>query len=1227
VGILSLALGCSQGLADSGEFEVIEAELVDRAVVMKLPDGVRRVRMRVLNEDGVWETCTIAHLNGSEGYLKLRLPDGVEMADVEVAASWTDPFPFEFYQGDSAFEPTEGDGGGGRNGGVVPTGFEDANSDSATVEESDIWKWRDQTLYFFNQYRGLQVVDVSDPSSPERVAGLRIPFSGEQLYLHPSLPTVILLTYDQRTSNGQVLLVEHSEADELTEQNSVPIPGYILESRMVGSILYVVSRQTWQNSVVDPDTGTEHVEWESGLNVSKIDLTDPANPIIAAPLELRNGRYNYWGAQVQATSETLLVSTNTYDSVRRQTISTVHVIDISDPAEDPSLTHHVSIAGQVQDKFSMQIKDDVLTVVSQVWRWQEARQRWASVETFDLSEAPEEVEETLAQLQFANDESITATRFSGELLYVVTVLQIDPLFIIDLTDPSDPQLLGELEVPGFSTHLEPYGDGGLISVGVEGPQLAVSWFDVSNQAEPTLKSRVYVGDENGWSWSEANWDEKAFGYFPNDNLILLPYQGSVPEVGWVNGIQIIEIGEDALLKRGSIEHEFQARRARVVEDAVVSISGQSLKSLDITDPDNPALLSELILAWPADFVFRIGDHLAQIERGQNYGYYGGGSSNARLHISSVEDPDDRLSFLDLPAGTVVGARLEDSSLHLAQTEVEWMEYEDGERENVQRFTASVVDLSEPLSPVLRGSDTLSRKSEYPYYGLGSDYKGGRLPDGTLVWYPSGQGSFYFYDFGLRDDRIGFPFYSSSGSVYTVDINDGNQPVVLSCVELLDRNFVEGEYSNAWPEGAIQLRDETLYFGLLSSEYVEQEGQPLRWVTSHRLGQLDLGNPAKPVSRDLVEIPGTFEQITDNSGGGLFIITSKYQYLNDGEGRRTDFRVQASAFDGIQAYLVDELVEEDYRYGPKLFSGPYVLLSETDYQGETYATRLKTYEWLQTGSFQFHHSLVFSGALYNLGLVDELLVGLSNGEIRFSDFKNPGVPAPSMLSFPVRYFWSPIDRIETFNRDAAYLPLGWFGVQSLDFDGAFAATGTLSQAQAVVAESNEWMPVNLELLRLTPAGQDLDGIGVLSEADLWIYADAAERLSYEEWVREALSLGESDSLPAMAEDYDGDGLSNGFEFYTGSDPGDSGDAFPIESRVTLDSDGSRHITFRLNENPSAADGMYLVPQYSDDLQNWVTAPGMFETSQEVFSTAPRVKYLEPLGVREKRFFRIIISSDN
>ncbi|MDG2167029.1 MAG: hypothetical protein P8L44_03785, partial [Opitutales bacterium] len=218
----------------NGEFEGIDAELTDRAVVLQLPEGVRRIRLRILDEAGNWETHTIAHLKGTEGFLKLRVPDVVDEDDLEVSASWSDPFPYEFYAGDSTFDPSEPDGNTNRAG---VSGAEDGSAQSVsdtTVEESDIWKWRNSTLYFFNQYRGLQVIDAADPAAPKRVATMRVPFGGEQMYLHPTEDMVILLTYNGNTGNGQVLLVDHEESDVLTEKLAVDVPGYILESRLVG---------------------------------------------------------------------------------------------------------------------------------------------------------------------------------------------------------------------------------------------------------------------------------------------------------------------------------------------------------------------------------------------------------------------------------------------------------------------------------------------------------------------------------------------------------------------------------------------------------------------------------------------------------------------------------------------------------------------------------------------------------------------------------------------------------------------------------------------------------------------------------------------------------------------------------------------------------------------------------------------------------------------------------
>ena len=1220
-------------------FEVVDAELVDRAVTLKAPEGARRIRLRVRTADGEWETCTLAHLSGREGFLKLRLPDGVEEADIEVAASFTDPFPFEFYEGQTEFDPEQGDGGAARlsPGDAELTAFVADGQEGETVEESDIWKWRGDTLYFFNQYRGLQVIDVADPASPKRLASMRVASSGEQLYLHPEADFAILLAYNYSTGTGEALLVEHTAENELIERAAIRVPGYILESRMVGNILYIVSRNAWQESIVDPDTGIEHISWKSGLSILKVDLANPAEPIVSDPLDLQNDQYDYWGGQVQATSDALMIATSAYDSQLRQSVSAVHVIDISDPMEEPSLAFQAPVKGQVLNKFNLHLRDDILTVVSQVWRWTENRQRYASVETFDLTQPSGQRAEALASMELANNETITASRFSGDLLYLVTVLRVDPLFVISVADPADPQLLGELKVPGFSTHLEVWDDS-LISVGVEDSRIAISWFDVSNPSNPTLASRVYVGDEEGWSWSEANWDEKAFGFFPNDGWILLPYQGYDSGKGWSSGVQLIQMGEKELLKRGSIEHEFQARRARVLEGAVVSISGQSLKSLDISDPDEPRLLSELTLAWPADFVHRVGEYLVQLERGPSYWWGSQSQESGKLHVSPVDDPDALIFSLELEDGRIAGSYLTDDCLVIAQER--FLEPNEGDevQHPVTRFANTIIDVSDPANPSVSGIDTFDIEND-GWYGYGSDYRAGLLSLGALLWYP-GELNFYFFAEpgigGARTDAF-FPYYPSSGRAITVSIEDKTQPLILASTSLAGDQDEDRADSNRWPEGGMKLLNDFLYFGLLESSYEETPEQGGRWLARHRLGQLDLSNPAFPRNLDLVEIPGTFESMLASESGGRILFTSSHRSYNTGNSWTRESLIQASAFDGIKAYLLDEIDLGDRGYGPKIFKDEYIVIGYTDYSSGGSISELTFYEWLETGSFLERNKLQQSGAIYRMGIVDQLLFAPGTGSMNVIDFSDPGDPELNVVAFPNRNFWQRIDLIDVYERQFAYLPLGWQGVDTLDFDVAFEALAASSERSgdglrdnwALVASqdgSEASTIIDLDSLSKTSALGNLI-LSSLEESRDWSFSDASEKIGYSDWISDVLELGEGEEIPSGDADTDGDGLSNAWEFVSGTDPNDASSRRRLKTGFTYDELGNGYLYLRLEFNLQALDVWDALPQVSPDLENWTDHSEGFQILEEEFSSVRLFRMQEPLNASNPLFVRLRVSTDN
>ena len=142
----------------------------------------------------------------------------------------------------------------------------------------------------------------------------------------------------------------------------------------------------------------------------------------------------------------------------------------------------------------------------------------------------------LATLELARGEQLFATRFSEDRAYIVTFLQVDPLWVIDLSDPVHPTVAGELEVPGFSTQIVVDGDR-LVSLGVDNSSwtAVVSLFDVANPTAPLLLDREDLGSAS----TGALWERKAFGVFPG--LILVP--------SW-EGIAVIARDADTLTLRG-----------------------------------------------------------------------------------------------------------------------------------------------------------------------------------------------------------------------------------------------------------------------------------------------------------------------------------------------------------------------------------------------------------------------------------------------------------------------------------------------------------------------------------------------------------------------------------------------------------------------------------------------------------------------------------------------------
>ena len=169
-------------------------------------------------------------------------------------------------------------------------------------------------------------------------------------------------------------------------------------------------------------------------------------------------------------------------------------------------------------------------------------------------------------------------RFVGDVGYVVTFRQIDPLYTVDLAVPERPRVLGELKIPGYSAYLHPVGDDLLLGVGQdvseEGRPLGtqLSLFDVSDLRRPTRLHKASLG----LGWSEAESDHHAFLYWPRTGLVVLPFEQRA--VGFkVSRARDRRGRADRPRAREAGLHP-GVRRSLVVRDSVLTVSDSGVKS-------------------------------------------------------------------------------------------------------------------------------------------------------------------------------------------------------------------------------------------------------------------------------------------------------------------------------------------------------------------------------------------------------------------------------------------------------------------------------------------------------------------------------------------------------------------------------------------------------------------------------------------------------------------------
>jgi inhibitor of cysteine peptidase len=204
----------------------------------------------------------------------------------------------------------------------------------------------------------------------------------------------------------------------------------------------------------------------------------------------------------------------------------------------------------------------------------------------------------------ASGERIYSVRFMGDKAYMVTFRQIDPLFVIDLSNPTNPAVLGFLKIPGVSDYLHPYDETHVIGVGRDATEqgritgMKLSLFDVSDVSNPQEISKYIIGERG--TYSEALNDHKAFLFSKEKNLLVIPvreYEDNYKESFQGAYVFNVDLVEGFTLK-GRITHvnetakeedewyydwNAEVRRSLYMDNVLYTVSNKMIKANDLAD--------------------------------------------------------------------------------------------------------------------------------------------------------------------------------------------------------------------------------------------------------------------------------------------------------------------------------------------------------------------------------------------------------------------------------------------------------------------------------------------------------------------------------------------------------------------------------------------------------------------------------------------------------------------
>lgn len=376
-----------------------------------------------------------------------------------------------------------------------------------------------------NRNTGILIMDVSNPLSPERVAEWT--FDGWMVSsrlingrLHiiqqflPDLPP-LQLTYDGTDAGRDTVIAANREAMESTTLEEL-IP-YYQAIDAEGNVLNNAPLITPENFYRPSDSTGGSITSIISLNLNNLSGGFKSKGFITD------------ASTVYASEKALYIAASRWNheiyDIGNDAYYRTYLYKFSLTSENLIFEGMGEVKGRILNQFSLGEYDDVLRVATSIGGWGETLRS----NIYCLNDTGTDLK-VIGKIEgIAPGEDIYAARFIGSRGFLVTFENTDPLFTIDLTEPSSPAVAGELEVPGYSNYIHPLGGNHLITLGkdvlidngtalYQGLQLTI--FDITDFSNPQLLYTQTIGDRG--TDSEALANHKAFTFWQTNNLLAIP---------------------------------------------------------------------------------------------------------------------------------------------------------------------------------------------------------------------------------------------------------------------------------------------------------------------------------------------------------------------------------------------------------------------------------------------------------------------------------------------------------------------------------------------------------------------------------------------------------------------------------------------------------------------------------------------------------------------------------